>query len=147
MTLQRLLFFGIATFISASSCHAFIITSSSITQSSRLRLPTLVVDGITQQPRSSTFYATIDDWEEGTGAAAAAADDDTSLVINDNNIRPSNLELPPADKFDLETALFCSGLAFDSYIEPASNSSRWERGVRYRRLRLFFLVAIFYFLF
>lgn len=30
--------------------------------------------------------------------------------------------------FNLETALFCSGLAFDAYSEPPPNSSRWERG-------------------
>jgi hypothetical protein len=30
--------------------------------------------------------------------------------------------------FDLSTALFCGGLAFDAYVEPPSNSSRWERG-------------------
>jgi hypothetical protein len=31
-------------------------------------------------------------------------------------------------RFDLATALFCGGLAFDAYVEPAANSSRWERG-------------------
>ena len=31
-------------------------------------------------------------------------------------------------KFDLTTALFCGGLAFDAYAEPPANSSRWERG-------------------
>ena len=31
-------------------------------------------------------------------------------------------------KFNLETALFCGGLAFDAYVEPPQNSSRWERG-------------------
>lgn len=50
-------------------------------------------------------------------------------MVIDDTVEPSALELPPANKFDLETALFCSGLAFDSYIEPAPNSSRWERGV------------------
>lgn len=30
--------------------------------------------------------------------------------------------------FDLTTALFCGGLAFDAYAEPPANSSRWERG-------------------
>lgn len=30
--------------------------------------------------------------------------------------------------FDLSTALFCGGLAFDSYVEPEPGSSRWERG-------------------
>jgi hypothetical protein len=32
--------------------------------------------------------------------------------------------------FNLTTALFCGGLAFDSYTEPPKDSSRWERGVR-----------------
>ena len=30
--------------------------------------------------------------------------------------------------FDLTTALFCAGLAFDAYAEPNANSPRWERG-------------------
>jgi hypothetical protein len=31
-------------------------------------------------------------------------------------------------KFDMNAALFCAGLAFDAYVEPPSNSSRWEKG-------------------
>eukprot|EP00536_Pseudo-nitzschia_multiseries_P004560 jgi/Psemu1/253724/estExt_Genewise1Plus.C_760053 len=31
-------------------------------------------------------------------------------------------------KFDVDTALFCAGLAFDAYVEPDPDSSRWERG-------------------
>ena len=31
--------------------------------------------------------------------------------------------------FDVDMALFCAGLAFDSYVEPDPDSSRWERGV------------------
>lgn len=54
-------------------------------------------------------------------------DVEAALIINED-VEPSALTLPPSDKFDLETALFCSGLAFDSYIEPPPNSSRWERG-------------------
>lgn len=30
--------------------------------------------------------------------------------------------------FDLTTALFCGGLAFDAYSEPDKNSPRWEKG-------------------
>jgi Lipase (class 3) len=30
--------------------------------------------------------------------------------------------------FDVSTAVLCGGLAFDVYVEPAANSSRWERG-------------------
>ena len=33
------------------------------------------------------------------------------------------------NKFDLDTALFCGGLAFDAYVEPPADSSRWEKGV------------------
>lgn len=32
------------------------------------------------------------------------------------------------DLFDLNVALFCGGLAFDAYVEPPVNSTRWERG-------------------
>lgn len=42
-----------------------------------------------------------------------------------------NIEPPittTTKEFDLSTALFCGGLAFDSYVEPPANSSRWERG-------------------
>ena len=42
---------------------------------------------------------------------------------------------PVLDRFDLETALFCSGFAFDAYTEPPANSSRWERGVSTRETR------------
>ena len=42
---------------------------------------------------------------------------------------------PVLDRFDLETALFCSGFAFDAYTEPPANSSRWERGVSTRATR------------
>jgi len=31
-------------------------------------------------------------------------------------------------EFDVDTALFCAGLAFDAYVEPDPDSSRWERG-------------------
>lgn len=68
-------------------------------------------------------------------ASSTASDPDMTSIDEDltidDNVKPSALELPPANKFDMETALFCSGLAFDSYIEPAPNSSRWERGVSF----------------
>ena len=32
--------------------------------------------------------------------------------------------------FDMDAALYCAGLAFDAYVEPAADSSRWERGSR-----------------
>ena len=42
---------------------------------------------------------------------------------------PSSLAQPKLDGFDLDTALFCGGLAFDAYVEPPAHSTRWERGV------------------
>ena len=43
--------------------------------------------------------------------------------------------------FDLSTALFCGGLAFDAYVEPPSNSSRWEKGSQ--GLKVAFVSAAF----
>ena len=40
----------------------------------------------------------------------------------------SSSDRSAAEGFDLNTALFCGGLAFDAYLEPPTNSSRWERG-------------------
>ncbi len=31
-------------------------------------------------------------------------------------------------KFDMDIAVFCGGLAFDAYVEPPADSSRWETG-------------------
>ena len=33
-------------------------------------------------------------------------------------------------KFDMDIAVFCGGLAFDAYVEPPEDSSRWETGSR-----------------
>ena len=43
-----------------------------------------------------------------------------------NQQRPSKMIL--TKKFDISIALLCGGLAFDAYVEPDNNSSRWERG-------------------
>jgi hypothetical protein len=56
-------------------------------------------------------------------------DDDVSIKsrsLTKTNSPQSNLK---KTGFDIDTAVFCAGLAFDSYVEPSSNSSRWERGV------------------
>jgi len=37
-------------------------------------------------------------------------------------------KLAQKQQFDLSTALFCGGLAFDAYIEPPPSSARWEKG-------------------
>mmetsp|Transcript_18437 Transcript_18437/g.24348 ORF Transcript_18437/g.24348 Transcript_18437/m.24348 type:complete len:794 (-) Transcript_18437:218-2599(-) len=38
------------------------------------------------------------------------------------------IDTSPSEKFDLDVALFLGGVAFDAYVEPPANSSRWERG-------------------
>lgn len=49
--------------------------------------------------------------------------------IDDNDIADiqNDAEEKSSSSFNLTTALFCAGLAFDAYSEP-SNSSRWEKG-------------------
>ena len=54
---------------------------------------------------------------------SSANDDSNEEVEQYNNLIERN------GAFDLTTALFCGGLAFDAYAEPPPNSSRWERGV------------------
>jgi hypothetical protein len=60
--------------------------------------------------------------------------------VEEESIDTANQQQPPQPEilarrqtrgFDIDTALFCAGLAFDSYVEPPANSSRWERGVRH----------------
>ena len=48
---------------------------------------------------------------------------------NDSNTDRETTEKGTCDKFDLDLALICGGLAFDAYVEPPADSSRWERGV------------------
>jgi hypothetical protein len=60
-------------------------------------------------------------------ADAVSTSDDASNTNTDNNI--DNDFAIQNGKFDINTALFCAGLAFDSYVEPPPDSSRWERGV------------------
>jgi hypothetical protein len=50
-------------------------------------------------------------------------------VASQEDLTTKNKEI---GTFNLNTALFCGGLAFDAYAEPPSNSSRWERGVSFR---------------
>ena len=42
---------------------------------------------------------------------------------------PTDTQSTDKTVFDVDTALFCAGLAFDAYVEPDPDSSRWERGV------------------
>ena len=67
---------------------------------------------------------------------------------SDKEQNPENESSPNSStntrSFDLETALFAAGLAFDSYLEPEENSSRWERGVRCAFLDVLILLHIQY---
>ena len=47
-----------------------------------------------------------------------------ATLVEDSDTKVSTRK----SKFDMHKALFCAGLAFDAYIEPPANSSRWERG-------------------
>jgi hypothetical protein len=57
---------------------------------------------------------------QGEDADATTVDDIETKKFAFENLSPS--------KFDLTTALFCAGLAFDAYAEPEVNSPRWEKG-------------------
>ena len=56
---------------------------------------------------------------------------ETSDIDGNAAIIPTTIQSKQYNQtFDLTTALFCGGLAFDAYAEPRSNSTRWERGSR-----------------
>ena len=52
----------------------------------------------------------------------------TILSSSDNNNNNQTTRTTTKSGFELDVALFCGGLAFDAYVEPPTNSSRWERG-------------------
>eukprot|EP00591_Stephanopyxis_turris_P008345 CAMPEP_0195510144 /NCGR_PEP_ID=MMETSP0794_2-20130614/2883_1 /TAXON_ID=515487 /ORGANISM="Stephanopyxis turris, Strain CCMP 815" /LENGTH=820 /DNA_ID=CAMNT_0040637519 /DNA_START=32 /DNA_END=2497 /DNA_ORIENTATION=- len=60
-------------------------------------------------------------WAKSTSRIICKSGDD------DNNAQEAVTNEQATGKFDLTTALFCAGLAFDAYSEP-SDSSRWEKG-------------------
>eukprot|EP00542_Grammatophora_oceanica_P009164 CAMPEP_0194042768 /NCGR_PEP_ID=MMETSP0009_2-20130614/14517_1 /TAXON_ID=210454 /ORGANISM="Grammatophora oceanica, Strain CCMP 410" /LENGTH=821 /DNA_ID=CAMNT_0038686749 /DNA_START=22 /DNA_END=2487 /DNA_ORIENTATION=+ len=68
------------------------------------------------QLKTTKLRASVDLSGEDTISSAADSDPDQS--------DPSS----SATRFNLERALFLAGTAFDSYVEPPKESSRWERG-------------------
>lgn len=72
--------------------------------------------------------------QEEVAARTSTAPESSSLSSSSTtklggpNSRNNNNKTKKKTKFDLTTALFSAGLAFDSYVEPPSNSSRWEKG-------------------
>lgn len=55
----------------------------------------------------------------------------SSAALSNDRIKIPKKKFSMKQSFDLTTALFCAGLAFDAYSEP-SDSSRWEKGVSER---------------
>ena len=51
-----------------------------------------------------------------------------SALAGDAPTTQNTRQLPQQPPFSLQTSLFLAGLAFDAYVEPPPNSSRWERG-------------------
>mmetsp|Transcript_34102 Transcript_34102/g.78720 ORF Transcript_34102/g.78720 Transcript_34102/m.78720 type:complete len:427 (-) Transcript_34102:1636-2916(-) len=80
-----------------------------------------------QQPKRVEEEAAV---EESAVAEAPASVEESpeSVLANVGPSAPTSANGNPL-RFDLTTALFLSGLAFDTYNEPTS-SSRWEKGSR-----------------
>ena len=51
-----------------------------------------------------------------------------SSLSNEDASTSRTSTTPSQPPFSLPTALFLAGLAFDAYVEPPQDSSRWERG-------------------
>jgi hypothetical protein len=76
---------------------------------------------------STLWSATEDTMAQAAKALEETLQSSSTQAVTSSIKRVSRTK--PGNRFDVNTALFCAGLAFDSYVEPPSNSSRWERGV------------------
>lgn len=101
-----------------SECNAFISPAATVNVPHRIssqfkkisiRSTTTITPSTTTSTRS---------WKIN----ASSSIDDDSLESKQINHHEGN------GPFDLSTALFCGGLAFDAYASPPEDSSRWERG-------------------
>ena len=62
-------------------------------------------------------------------ASTSTSTTTTSSATTKRQFSSSSSRPPPKQPpFSLPTALFLAGLAFDAYVEPPPDSSRWERG-------------------
>ena len=68
----------------------------------------------------SSLQATIDDASSAAPFLGSVEERQEQTANDDEAVRRS--------AFDVASALFCAGFAFDSYVEPPEDSSRWERG-------------------
>lgn len=55
-------------------------------------------------------------------------EEQNTIQVVEEAMKEYNSLLERNGSFNLTTALFCGGLAFDAYSDPPTNSSRWERG-------------------
>lgn len=62
------------------------------------------------------------------GSTSSSSSNNQDNPESEDTIEPPSNQHEGNGPFDLTTALFCGGLAFDAYASPPENSSRWERG-------------------
>jgi hypothetical protein len=71
-----------------------------------------VTELITASTVTTSTAENMRQWQPNSSSNSSAVASDLSSMV----------------KFNLTNALFCAGLAFDAYVEPPPNSSRWEKG-------------------
>ena len=76
--------------------------------------------------QEETALKTLDDVLKST--LAIASDMLEPVSVENLSQKPVSRKRGNRGCFDLTTAVFCGGLAFDAYVEPPRNSSRWEKG-------------------
>lgn len=116
-----------------TSIHAFTLSSSTNRHWTAAGRPSLVTLPGSSSLASSSSDAT-EEQQSGVKAPPDTVPDVTDTDTNDGDTvvdaRPDRgtLSTLQCGNLELGTALFAGGLAFDAYVEPPSNSSRWEKG-------------------
>lgn len=75
------------------------------------------------------FYGVVDAFIQSRNRCSVGQNRPLLFAETTNSDGVEVSEPAPSGGFDTDTALFCAGLAFDAYVEPPADSSRWERGV------------------
>jgi len=75
----------------------------------------------------------VDKWSLLLSSSTTQEEEEENETTTTTTVSKQQQQQPRRSKqqqqpFDLNTALFCGGLAFDAYVEPPQNSSRWEKG-------------------
>lgn len=105
------------------SSSASSIPSSSISCSRSSLLPSAAATSTPCSSNSRHQYQNRRQHHHHASVSRLYASSDTNINITTSRKCP-----PSQPPFSLPTALFLAGLAFDAYVEPPPNSSRWERG-------------------